>query len=379
VATDLPPELREIAQFQSGVIARTQVVRAGLSADLISSRLRRGSWRRLQPGVYASSSGEPSRQAILWAAVLYAGPGAVLSQRTAAELWGLADEMSSLVHLTVPADRRVRRQPGLVVHLSARAALAAHPAATPPRTRVEETIIDLWEAAPTLDDAVSWIVRRLGRRLTTQDKLWAATEARSRLRWRAKLAEILSPDLAGLHSILEYRYVRDVERPHSLPAGNRQAHSRRDGRSEYRDTLYETFRTAVELDGRVAHPGDSRWKDIHRDNAASADGVTTLRYGWLDITGRACQVAAEIAEVLAARGYRGARPCSTGCPVALGARPSPAVRSASSSQTAHATQRLPIRRKPAQRAQPSSQRASRPQPSRPGSSRPLEKRQVPSA
>jgi hypothetical protein len=215
----------------------------------------------------------------------------------------------------VPADRRVAKRAGLVVHISARAATAIHPARTPPQTRVEETILDLWQAAPNLDDAVGWVTRGLGRRLTTQEQLRAATAARSRLHWRAQLTELLSPEAAGIHSVLEYRYLRDVERPHRLPASRRQAHARRDGRSEYRDTLYEAYSTAVELDGKVAHPGDTRWRDIQRDNAASVAGITTLRYGWRDVTAAPCKVAADIATVLAARGYTGARPCSAECPV----------------------------------------------------------------
>jgi hypothetical protein len=49
---------------------------------------------------------------------------------------------------------------------------------------------------------------------------------------------------------------------------------RRDGRNEYRDQLYAEHGIAIELDGRLAHPGDARWDDIRRDNAAAAVGVT---------------------------------------------------------------------------------------------------------
>jgi hypothetical protein len=115
--------------------------------------------------------------------------------------------------------------------------------------------------------------------------------------------------------VLEYRYVRDVERPHRFPAATRQARARRNGRNLYRDTLYEAYKTVVELDGRVAHPGDSRWDDIHRDNAAATAGASTLRYGWLEVRTMPCDVAAEIAAVLARRGYTLARPCSPECPV----------------------------------------------------------------
>ena len=323
MVADLPPQLHDLTVTQRGVLARAQVLSAGLSEDAIAVRLRRGSWQRLYPGVYATFSGQVSRSAELWAAVLHAGPGAILSHQTAAELWGLAAEPSSLIHVTVPGNRRVHKQAGIRLHVSVRASAAAHPSRNPPQTRLEPTVIDLWETAQSLDDAVGWVTRAIGRRLTTQDKLRVAMEARGRVRWRKRLAELLRPDAAGIHSPLEHRYVRDVERPHRLPAPTRQAGARRSGRNEYRDTLYEAYQTVVELDGRVAHPGDSRWKDIHRDNAAATSGLTTLRYGWHDVTTRACTVAAEIAAVLADRGYTSARPCSPGCPVGREPQPVP--------------------------------------------------------
>ncbi len=323
MATEIPPRLRELAPLQCGVVTRAQALAAGLSDRVVGALIKRGSWQRIYPGVYATFSGGLSREAVLWAAVLYAGPGAALSHHTAAELWGLSSETSSLIHLAAPADRRIVRQPGLVIHVSVR--VAVHPAQNPPRTRVEETVIDLCKSARDLDTAVGWITRAIGRRLTTPDKLRVALASRRRVRWRSELAELLSPDLAGVHSVLEYRYLRDVEQPHRFPVPRRQAASRRNGRSQYQDMLYEAYQTVVELDGQVAHPGDSRWNDIRRDNAAATTGLTTLRYGWHDVTVTPCQVAAEIAAVLAGRGYPDARPCSAGCPVGGGiARPSPA-------------------------------------------------------
>jgi hypothetical protein len=56
---------------------------------LIKRRLERGRWQQLHWGVYAVFTGPPPRQAWLWAAVLRAGPGTVLSHLTAAELHGL--------------------------------------------------------------------------------------------------------------------------------------------------------------------------------------------------------------------------------------------------------------------------------------------------
>ena len=85
--------------------------------------------------------------------------------------------------------------------------------------------------------------------------------------------------------------------------------------SAYFDRFYEAYLVVVELDGRATHTLDTRWDDIRRDNATSASGILTLRYGWPDVTGRPCEVAAEVALTLAKRGFTGARPCSPGCPV----------------------------------------------------------------
>ncbi len=318
VAPEVPAQLRDLAELQHGVVSRGQLLPAGVSDEVIGARVRRGSWQRLYPGVYALFSGNLSREAELWAAVLYAGPGATLSHQTSAELQRLADAPSSLIHLTVPAVRRVRQTSGLVIHLSARVGESIHPARTPPQTRVEETILDLWQSARTIDEAVSWATRGIGRRLTTQGKLREAVAARSRVSRRRLLTELLSPDLAGVHSVLEYRYVRDVERPHGFPPARRQAAVRSGGHNEYLDLLYEEQQTVVELDGRVAHPGDAHWRDIRRDNATTAHGRATLRYGWLSVSTAPCEVAAEVGSVLMQRGWPTIRPCSLSCPVRPG-------------------------------------------------------------
>src|SRR5215469_30834 len=315
MANELPPPLREAAELQAGVVTASQATAVGLSRNAIRSRVRTGRWQQLHLGVYATFSGQPGRPAELWAAVLHAGPGAMLSHRTAAELVDLTDTPSDLVHVTIPVDRRVARAPGVVIHRSARARQAVHPARLPPQTRIEETVLDLVDTARTIDDAVGWMTRALGRRLTTQARLRDAVALRPRIRWRRELTELLRPDLAGLMSALERRFQRHVERPHGLPRGTRQAQVRRGDRTEYRDVLYEEFATCVELDGRLAHPSEARWRDIRRDNAVAAGGGVTLRYGWLDVVVQACQTAAEVDRALRRRGCAGGRPCSPGCPV----------------------------------------------------------------
>ena len=138
-------------------------------------------------------------------------------------------------------------------------------------------MLDLCDSARSLDQAIGWMTSALGRRLTTQEILRSAVRERGRLRWRGDLETVLQPEMAGVHSVLEFRYVRDVENAHGLPRGRKQAPVARDRHREYRDVLYDEFALAVELDGKLAHPDDKRWLDIHRDNAAAATGVITLR------------------------------------------------------------------------------------------------------
>jgi very-short-patch-repair endonuclease len=316
VTATLSENCRQLIDLQRGVLARWQAPAVGLERTTMNSRLQSGRWRPLYRGVYATFTGDPPREAALWAAVLRAGPGAVLSHGTAAELDGLTAERSAVIHVTVPIGRRINPVPGLRVHRSLRLNEARHPSRTPPRTRIEETVLDLTQAARTFDVAFSWLCQACGSRLTTPGRLLAAMNLRPKVRWRDRLREALGDIGDGAHSALEVRYVRDVERPHGLPRARRQARVVRDRSHIYLDNLVEEYRVCVELDGRAAHPVAERWRDIQRDNASAADGILTLRYGWADVTRWPCRTAGQIATALQFRGWTGTpTPCGPRCPL----------------------------------------------------------------
>jgi very-short-patch-repair endonuclease len=307
-------DCHRLIDLQRGVLARWQASDADWTT--VRSYLRSNRWRPLYRGVYATFTGEPPREAALWAAALRAGPQAVLSHETAAELDGLTSARSAVIHVTVPVNRHVDPIPGLRVHRSLRLAQARHPARMPPRTRIEETVLDLTQAARTLDVAFGWLCQACGSRLTTPDRLVAAVQLRPKLRWRDSLRDALSEISDGAHSLLEIRYVRDVERPHGLPRARRQARVTRGRGRIYLDNLLEQYRICVELDGQAAHPVAERWRDIQRDNASAADGILTLRYGWADVTRRPCRTAEQVATALRLRGWTGVpTPCGPGCPL----------------------------------------------------------------
>ena len=247
--------------------------------------------------------------------MLRAGEGAVLSHQTAAELHGLIDSPSEAIHVTVPSTRRITIS-GLVIRMSARISQARQPNRAPPRTSVAETVLDLAGLSRTFDDACGWITRACAKRLTTEEKLRAALAMRKKMRWRPELNDVLAAAGNGIHSVLEYRYLRDVERAHALPRSRHQVRVVIDGKVVYRDIYYDEYQAAVELDGRLAHPDEERWRDSQRDNQASARGVETRRYGWRDVYAHPCETALLQAHILRQRGWRGIpKPCSAGCPV----------------------------------------------------------------
>ena len=322
MSVEIPPHFRRFLADQEGVVARRQAAKLGLSVETMRHRVRSGDWQRLHRGVYASFSGEPAREAQLWGALLRAGTGAVFSHQSAAELYGLLKQPSRLIHLTVPVTSdpaRYGKIPGIVFHRSRIIAATRHPVLTPPRTRIEDTVLDLIESAACFDDGYDWICQAIGDRLTTAVRIRAALDQRSRFPARREAERALGDAGQGALSNLELRYLRGVERRHKLPTAARQAPVKTGGRTIYLDNLYEDYLLCVELDGTAAHPEREQWADKRRDRRNLAVGkIVTMRFGYLDLhTEQAqCQTAADVARVLRDRGPWVGRPCHLpGCPV----------------------------------------------------------------
>jgi hypothetical protein len=202
MSTEIPSPGRPLVSRQGGVITRRQALATGLPATTVESWVQRGRWTRLARGIYVTSGGPPSREALLWAALLRAGPGAVLSHQTAAELCGLPPGGAPAIHVTVPARRNPARggtMPGVVVHRSDRAGRGGgrvRPARAsgrrPPHTRIDDTVIDLTQTSASFGEAFSWLGRAVVRGLTTPRQLSRSTAGRARLHWRAEIGAALS-------------------------------------------------------------------------------------------------------------------------------------------------------------------------------------------
>jgi predicted transcriptional regulator of viral defense system len=311
----------ELLDFQSRIVGHGQAVRYGVTQAAVARRAKSGAWQRLHRGTYATFSGTPPPEARLWAALLRAGPGAVLSHQTAAEVHRLTDKPASKIHVTVPASRNpARRGPirGVIIHRSRNVASEPLPPWQLPRTPIADTVLDLVEAAKTADDAFAWLTRALGRDHVSPAMLTAALAARKRMRRRTWLKEALADVADGVMSPIELRYVRDVERAHGLPQARRQARRELDSGVRYLDNFYEQFRLCVEIDGRLTHPPEQKWRDADRDSDnLFHDDVQTIRLGLRHVTSGRCAQAAKLAALFLRRGWDGdgLRPCAPDCPV----------------------------------------------------------------
>jgi hypothetical protein len=277
---------------------------AGLAADRLGYLVESGRWQSPYPRVFITFSGPVPLLTRQFAALRYAGDGAVLSHESSGAGFGLCREPED-IHLTVPYHREVADQTGVRIHRS-RTITAAdwHPTWPPRRTRIERTVLDLLAHRRSADAALGLVADALRNRATTPDRLRSALDARPRTRWR-KVVRDAMPDLSrGAQSPLEVRDAQ-LRRVHGLPIGRRQVRRLRDG-TEYLDVVIDEWALHIELDGRLGHDRAREvWRDMRRDNASQVRGIAHLRYGWADIIDRPCAVAEEQARVLRQQGWPG--------------------------------------------------------------------------
>ena len=284
---------------QGRIVSRAQLQAAGWSEPRIRQGLRSRRWQTVHPGVYSTHTGPIGYDEQLLAALLYAGPNAAWSHYTAAEQLGLLKPDS------------IRPRPNIVIHRDDRWAdrLAA---VVPPRRTPADAVLDIVGISRALDQAAAVIAEACQSGRVTPADIVSALAQRPRLRHRRLLRPILTDVAAGSHSLLELRYLRDVERRHGLPTGLRQ----RSVDSEFTDVFYAGFDLVVELDGRLHLIPHRRWRDLDRDNRATLRSEATLRYGWIDVTGRPCEAAVQVLQVLRRKQpILTARSCSSSCPV----------------------------------------------------------------
>jgi hypothetical protein len=286
--------------IQSDIVSREQILGHGLTQHVLDRLVRTQSWRRLCPGLYLTVPTAPSFDALAWGGILLGGPRSRLGPDASGHLWQLTERAPEVVDVLVPAGRTLADREHWRFIRERPTARSDRCRGNPPRLGPEDTVLDL-SAQQTEGQVIGLVTRAVGSRLTTAARLQKHLDQRSRHRHRVLLRDLLAVVTEGAESPLEVKYVRIVERPHGLPRGDRQ--SSRAGLHYLSDVRYDEFALLVELDGKLNHDGEGRFRDMKRDNRHALLDELTLRYGWFDVTHRPCTVAFEVHTVLRRRGY----------------------------------------------------------------------------
>jgi uncharacterized protein DUF559 len=276
-----------VASRQAGRIAYLQLTCLDVAPATVHRWEKQGYLERLLPGVYAVGHSAPSREAGLWSAVLYAGPGAMLSHGTDAHWRGLIDYAPRAIQVSTP--RQVRPLPGIRVY-GRRSGLVREVHKGIPVTSIPEMMVDL--AATSGPRIVNRALGQLDfRKLLDVNSLLQACGSGQRGSTRLREAiDAYEPRRKYANGHLEEDFLDLCERLGlPLPLLNMYVHDIKV------DAYWPAQRLVVELDSELNHssPGQRR-RDRRNDLELRAHGLTVLRYDSELVHERAAEVHADI-------------------------------------------------------------------------------------
>jgi very-short-patch-repair endonuclease len=285
-----------IAGGQENVISRGQLLAAGLGRGAITHRARVGDLHPLHRAVFLIGHAPPTPRGRAWAALLAVGDGAVVSHRTAAELWGIlrADDRRE-PEVTV-LGRNPRPRPGIRVHRTIDLPdwqvrdLDGLPITSPART-----ISDLAGTEPTNDVEDALQEARVHLNLT-DPQLRAVTGRTPTKKGAAFIKRLLKgEDEKGYSRSRAERLLRSHLRRADLPQPLANQHRER----QLVDFVWDTQRLIVEVDGYETHRDRAAFeRDRRRDQILTAAGWRVIRITWRQLLHEPLAVIARIAQAL---------------------------------------------------------------------------------
>jgi very-short-patch-repair endonuclease len=288
--------LADLATRQHGVVSHQQLLGLGFAERWIEARLWEGRLQAVHQNVYAVGHFRLTNRSRWWAGLLAYGPGAVLSHRTAAVLWGFQRPRRGPIHVTARCGRQgIERRTGIWIH---RCKYEAEDVTTRdgfPVTTVARTLLDLAEVAPfeTLKGATEEADRLKLLRLRELERVCERGRGRRALRpVRRLFVELRAPDEG--RSPLEIRFAVFV-REHRLPAPTQNA----DVLGHEVDVLWPEAKVIAELDSWEHHSHRAAFeRDRARDPKMLIAGYRTIRVTHYRLDREPEQLAAEIRDLL---------------------------------------------------------------------------------
>ncbi|MGC4745361.1 hypothetical protein ACLQ28_06815 [Micromonospora sp. DT201] len=304
--SDDADELTWLLFHQDDVLSLDQA-RRHLSAKAIRHRVAAGMWRQVHRAVFVAHNGPVSADQLRWAAVLAAGPQALLGGLTAAQAGGLRGFPGRPVHILLPAScRRGSLPPGVLVHrtvtLRDQDVLAV---GQPRRTMPARSIVDAAQWAPGDQEARGIVAAAFQQRLVASDDLHQIVDRLPRVRRRRLILATASDAVGGSHSVAELDFLGLIRRA-GLPEPTRQK-IRYDstGRRRYLDAYFEQWRVHVEIDGGQHLDPRAWWADMCRQNALWVDGDRLLRFPAWALRAKPDEVLTQLRAALRAAGWPG--------------------------------------------------------------------------
>jgi very-short-patch-repair endonuclease len=227
------------------------------------------------------------------AAVLTGGDGAVLSHRSAGQLWGVLPRTGSVPELTRPGSFRQRA--GIGMHQSIVPADEIEAAEGIPVTSVSRTLLDLAVLGERqLERAMNEAeVRGLTSAVSLPD-LIRRHGGRAGVAAIRSILEAHGDSLGITRSDLEERFIALID-AHRLPRPRLNADLVLRGRSFEVDCLWSRQRLIVELDGWAVHSTRRAFEsDRERDRALLVNGWRSTRVTWRQLEEEAEAVAADL-------------------------------------------------------------------------------------
>jgi very-short-patch-repair endonuclease len=277
-----------LADLQWGRVSSGQLQDLGVSTARITRWVRTGYLRKVLPRVYAVGHLAESVEADLVAAVLYAGPLAMLSHATALWWHGIFEHRPTFTQVSTPHKRGSRL--GVTVYERRNVDLIHHRRL--PTTTVSQALFDFASTAP-VDRVVHALAEADYRRLLNPLELNAL-----RGPGRATIKEALqrhTPELAKTKSELERAFRRLCQRGQIPPY---EINQRVCGIKV--DAFWPELKVIVELDGVQGHATPAQMaRDHGRDLKLRAAGYIVLRYSCAQVIHQAEAVLADLRTALA--------------------------------------------------------------------------------
>ncbi len=293
--------IAEVADMQHGVVTLDQLRSAGLSDSAVRKRAQAGRLHRVHRGVYAVGRSLLTEKGRWMAAVLACGPGAVLSHRSAAALWGLRQDWRRSIDVTAPG-RRGRVPAGIVAHRDG--TLRAQDRTTVngiPCASVARTLLDLAagvsgnELRREIGEAE---VLKIFDLAAMREVIECSPGRRGVARLRMGVAE-LDPQTGRTRNEMERRFLA-LCRQGKLPPPEVNVRLNVRGRIFEPDFLWRDAKLIIETDGRAFHDTATAFeRDRRRDQQLMLDGWQVARCTWWQIFDEPAEVARIVQGLLA--------------------------------------------------------------------------------